>query len=168
MKNTLFLLFASIILITTDLSAKDKIRIGIYDSRIVAIFNFQSEEFQKEMRELRTEYLTAKEKKDSVLAKKLEEKGQLTQRILHDKGFGRGSVAEILEKKSEELKVLAKKENLSVIVSKWELNYSIDAELVDITLQMGELFSKDTEKIKKMMKDLTSNPPVKDAFFIED
>lgn len=110
--NKLFIcLFATLLLIGATSEASSKNRIGIYDSRIIAIWNFNNPEFQKEMSDMRAAFMKAKETNDTATVKKLEQKGPLTQRILHDKGFGRGSVAEIIEKRKEELKSVAKSEN---------------------------------------------------------
>jgi hypothetical protein len=161
-------LFATLLLIGATSNAKSKNRIGTYDSRIIAIWNFSSPEFQKEMTEMRTAFIKAKESNDTATVKILEQKGPLTQRILHDKGFGRGSVAEIIEKKQEELKLLAKSENLIAIVSKWELNYSNpDIEVVDVTVKLLEALNA-TDKIIKMYDEMKTQEPLKNAFFLED
>ncbi|MCL5992494.1 MAG: hypothetical protein M1419_10415 [Bacteroidetes bacterium] len=168
MKKVLFIMLIASLMLTSELIAKGKQRIGVYDSRVIAICWFQSNEGQKDMMSLREEYNTAQAKGDTVTAKKLSEKGQLTQRILHDKGFGRGSVAEIIEKKLNELKELAKKEKLMAICSKWELNFSSpDVELVDITMNVLDMF-KASDKVKKMVEEMKGIEPIKDAFFLED
>ncbi|MBI5325724.1 MAG: hypothetical protein HZB41_10730 [Ignavibacteriae bacterium] len=168
MKKVLLIMFITTLMLTSELIAKGKQRIGVYDSRVIAICWFQSEEGQKNMKSLMDEFKTAKSKGDTVQAKKLEEKGQLTQRILHDKGFGRGSVAEIIENKLNELKELAKKEKLMAICSKWELNFSSpDVEVVDITMNVLDMFNA-TDKVKKMVEEMKGIEPIKDAFFLED
>ena len=168
MKKSFILLFAFLILFSLPAYSSGKIRIGVYDSRMIAIANFQSEEFQKEMKDLRNEFNKAKEKKDTAMTKKLEEKGQLIQKILHDKGFGRGSVVEIIEKYPDVLKELATKEKLTAIVSKWELNYSSkDVQLVDITVKLMSAL-KYPEKVIKMYDEAKKNPPIKNAFFLDD
>lgn len=166
---TLVLAFA-ILLISgfSELSAKQ--RIGVYDSRVIAIWYYQGGdgEFSKIMQDFTSSIKKAQESKDSVLIKKLSEKAQLSQRIMHDKGFGRGSIAEIIQTKTEELKSLAKSENLLAIVSKWELNYSgSEIEVVDITAKLLDLL-KANDNIKKMLNEMKSVEPVKDAFFIND
>jgi hypothetical protein len=118
------------------------------------------------MNELMMSFKNAKETNDTNKLKQLEQKGQLLQRIAHDKGFGRGSVAEILEKKKIQLDILAKSENLIAIVSKWELNYSDpNIEVVDITLKMLDLLNA-PEKIKKMYEEFKAIPPVENAMFM--
>lgn len=168
MKKILLIMLVATLLLSSELIAKGKQRIGVYDSRAIAICWFQSEDGQKGMKSMMEEYKAAKAKGDTVQAKKLEEKGQLMQRIAHDKGFGRGSVAEYFENKLSEFKELAKKEKLMAICSKWELNFSSpDVETVDITMNVLDMF-KATDKVKKMVEEMKGIEPIKDAFFLED
>jgi len=168
MKKAVILFIITLVIFSADVFAKGKIKIGVYDSRAVALNYFRSEAFQKEMMELRAEHKKAKEKGDTVNVKKMEEKGQLTQRIAHDKGFGTGSVAEILGKFSKELIELGKKEKLIAIVSKWELNFSsADVELVDVTLKVLDVI-KAADYVKKMYMEMKGQKPVENAFFLED
>ena len=168
MKIKLILATIIVIIVSTGiLEAKQKI--GVFDSRIIAINYYNTESFQKEMQTMFAEYNTAKEKKDSAEIKKFEERGPLLQRVLHDKGFGRGSVAEIMEKKSDELKAFAKKQNLSAIVSKWELVCSSDdVEVVDITILLLTEIFKAPENLIKMYNENKDKKPIEDAFFIND
>ena len=161
------LLAAIIMLIVSSGISEAKSKIGVFDSRLIAINNFRSESFQKEMQAMFADYKKAKENKDTAEIKKLDEKGPLMQRILHDKGFGRGSVAEIMERNSTELKALAKKEKLSAIVSKWELIASgEDVEVVDITLLILKEIYKAPEDVLKMYDEMKDMKPVENAFFL--
>ena len=166
MKRRFLILLSILIASSFIIKAQEKIKIGVYDSRAIAICYFRSTEFSKEMRSLMEQRKEALKDSDSVKAKELEEKGILLQRIAHDKGFGTGSVAEILEKYKVEIEKLAKENNLVVVLSKWELNYSDpNIELVDITLQMMDLFGAD-DNLKKMYKQMKEMDPVKDAMFL--
>ncbi len=170
MKRLTIVFTCAILLISGFSKAYSKQRIGVYDSRIIAIWYFQGGdgEFTKIMKEFMASMKKAQDNKDTIEVKKLSEKAQISQRIAHDKGFGRGSVAEIVQNKQEEFRSLAKNENLIAIVSKWEVNYSTqDVELVDVTLKLLELF-KANDNIKKMIDEMKSIEPIKDAFFIED
>jgi hypothetical protein len=168
MKRYFILTICTFILLSGILLSKEKVRIGVFDSRAVAIWYFRSDANRQEMKKLMEEMKTAKEKKDSVQMKKIEAKGQLLQRIAHDKGFGRGSVAEILENYSKEITAIAETEKLSLIVSKWELNYSnSNVETVDITTSLLKAL-KAPDDVMKMLDDVNKNKPVENAFFIED
>ena len=64
--------------------------------------------------------------------------------------------------------ILAKNENLTAIVSKWELVYSgTDVELVDVTEKITGFFEPN-EKMKEMVKEVLKSEPIKDAYLIED
>jgi hypothetical protein len=165
MKRATFLLIIVLIISTISITYS-KTRIGVYDSRCIAIWYFNTEEFAGKMKDLMASLKVAKEKKDTTQIKDIEEKGPLMQRIAHDKGFGRGSVAEILEKRKTELAELAKNEKISAIVSQWEVNFSSsDIELVDVTLKLLELLEA-PDKIKQYYEDMKSQEPMKDAFLI--
>jgi hypothetical protein len=155
-------------MISSISQAVEKKRVGVYDSRCIAIWYYNSNEFNTKIKDLMDSLHKLKESKDTVHAKKLEEKGQLMQRIAHDKGFGRGSVAEILENKKDEIKSIASQENLLLIVSKWEVNYSDpEVEIVDVTLKLLDML-KAPESMKKQYEQMKSVKPIEDAFFIED
>ena len=164
-KLMLFVLIAVLCLSAINVTvAKDKI--GVYDSRMIAVWYFNTPEYQKSIKDMRDSAAAAKKNNDTEKIKYYDEIGILTQRVLHDKGFGRGSVAEILEKKKAELAELAKNEKLIAIVSKWEVNYSsTDVELVDVTLKLLELL-KAPENIKNFYDSMKVQPPVENAFFM--
>ena len=152
----------------SSMAYSQKPKIGIFDSRGVAIAYYQSGYHQQDMNKLLNEYNLAKEQGDTVQAKKLSDRVAFLQMIAHDKGFGKGTVNNILDRFTKELDELAKKENLSCIVSKWEV-YSgdIDLTFVDITEKVVSIINSN-EKVKKFLEDLKKNPPIEDAFFIED
>ena len=106
--------------------------------------------------------------KDTVKSKKLIREGQMRQAMLHEQAFGTGSVRYFLEPLKDKLALLAKNENLDLIVSKYELNYSSPNTLViDITEKVTDLLSPD-KRFKTMLPELIKNEPVKDAYLIED
>ena len=158
----------SFLLIGAISSSSAKDRIGTFDSRIIFMWYFNTPEFQKELKDMRAGYDKAKEKNDTGAIKEFETKGPLTQRVMHDKVFGRGTVAEYLEPQKEILAQIAKSEKLIAIVSKWELNYSSDdVELVDITMKLLEAL-KAPDNVKKMYDEMKNQQPIKDAIYIND
>ncbi|MFH1051538.1 MAG: hypothetical protein V1779_11500 [bacterium] len=145
-----------------------KPKIGIFDSRGVAIAYYQSQYHQEDLKKLMLEYNEAKDAGDTIKAAKLSDRVAILQMIAHDKGFGKGTVNNILDKFTKELDELAKKENLSCIVSKWEI-YSADNDIkfVDVTEKVVAIINPN-EKVKIFLEQLKNNPPIEDAFFIED
>ena len=166
MKKGILYSICALLLLSAISTASSKQRIGVYDSRAIAIWYFNTPEFRIKMQDMMKTLQKAKQDKDTAKIKDLEERGPLMQRIAHDKGFGRGSVAEIIEKQQEELKTIAKKENLIAIVSKWELNFTDpEIEIVDITLSLLDLLKAD-DNVKKYLEEMKKTPPIEDAFFI--
>lgn len=151
--------------------AQQKLRIGTYDSRAVAIAYFNSaygKQMQEIMMKLQQDNAKAIAEKDSIKTKKLNREGQLRQAFLHEQGFGTGSVNNLLTNIKEKLDKFAQDEKLNAIVSKWELNYSdINVEIVDVTEQVANLFEPN-KKFKDILKELLKNEPIKDAYLLND
>jgi hypothetical protein len=145
-----------------------KLRIGIFDSRAIAIVYGRSDVFRNQIKSMRAELQAAKENRDSVKIKILNQKGRLQQRIMHDRGFGTGSVTSILEIVKDSIPQIARNFILSAIVSKWELLApGNEIETVDITIPLAKLFNPD-EKTLDMIKEINKSKPIENAFFIED
>lgn len=149
-------------------SAQTKQRIGIFDSRSVAIVYANSKFYKSPYPEIKKRMDAAKEKNDTKEIAKIEYEAKLHQAILHDQGFGKGSVNTITDSYRDKIAEIAKAENLSAIVSKWEVVYSNpDIELIDVTEKIAAFFEP-SDKIKEMIKEVPQHEPVEDAFFIDD
>ena len=146
---------------------QDKIRIGTYDSRAVAVAYFNSpygKQLMELMGNLQKKNREALEAKDTLELKKLNREGELRQALMHEQGFGTGSVKDLLAAIKDKIGILAKNENLDIIVSKYELNYSGSNSIVlDITEKLTNLFEPN-KRFKAMLPDLLKTEPVKDAF----
>lgn len=141
-------------------TAKAKVKIGVYDSRGVAIAYGRSAEFQDRMTKLRSDYEEAKAKKDDKRTKELEQQGQWTQVRLHQQGFSTAGVHDILAQVADALPGVAREAGVVLIVSKWEMPYADPSiETVDVTLPLMKLFKPD-EQTLKILDDLKSHPPV--------
>ncbi|MFZ1290578.1 MAG: hypothetical protein WAR79_10835 [Melioribacteraceae bacterium] len=137
-----------------------KLRIGTFDSRCIAIAYARSPEFMKEMDDMRTKHVKAKEEGNKELIAELEQLGPTRQVLMHQQGFSNGSIINILEKIKEKFPELAKKNNLKLIVSKWEVMFTDESlELVDITDQLTALFNPD-EATKKIIDNIKAMEPV--------
>lgn len=151
-------------------NAQTKVRIGVFDSRAVAIVFYQSKfsNVKENFGALHTKMKEAKEKDDKDAIKKIEREATLRQAMMHQQGFGNGSINGITETVKDKMAELAKTENLSAIVSKWELVFSgADIELVDVTAQVVDFFEPD-EKMKEIIKEVKQSEPIKDAYLIDD
>ena len=141
-------------------SQTNKLRVGVYDSRAIAIAYGNSAAFKESMKPIRAEYEKAKAAKDEKRMKEIDAQMKLQQRRLHEQGFSSGSVAGFMAKIKDSLPGVAKKAGVQVIVSKWELNYqSPDVEVVEVTDELVALFHP-SEKVLGWLKDLKNHPPL--------
>lgn len=148
-------------------TASSKQKIGVYDSRIVAIWYFNTQEFKESNSKKMQEYQEAKKNNDTNKMNELKDYFPLLQRVLHDKGFGRGSVATIMEKRKADIDAFAEAEKLTALVSMWELNYlAKGAEKVDVTLKLLKAL-KAGDNIIIMYDEMKNQAPVDDAFFMD-
>lgn len=145
-------------------------RIGVFDSRAVAVafYNSKFSDTQQIFQSLGSQMQEAKSKDDKEAISELEREATLRQAMMHEQGFGKGSINNISETVKDKMTQLAKDENLSAIVSKWELVFSgKDVELIDITEKIVEFFEPN-DQIKTMVKEIMQSEPIKDAYLIED
>ena len=122
-------------------SKEATLRIGVYDSRAIAVAYGNSAEFRKSLDAVKADYQNAKEAKDDKRVKEIETQMKAQQRRAHEQGFSTGSVATIMAKIKDFLPGMAKKAGVDVIVSKWEVNYqSPGIKVVDVTDDLVALF----------------------------
>ncbi len=144
----------------TAQSQTNQLRIGVYDSRAVAIAYANSAEFQQSLKSVRTEYNKARDEKNDQQMKAIEARMKLSQRRAHEQGFSTGSVAGILAIIKDSLPAVAKQAGVQMIVSKWELNYQTPAvEVVDVTDDLVALFHP-SEKVSGWVKGLKQRAPI--------
>jgi Skp family chaperone for outer membrane proteins len=136
------------------------VKIGIYDSRAVAIAYSNSDAFQKDIGNLMTQYKKAKEENNTKLVEALEKEGQFQQQLLHEQTFSIGTVSNIIDKIKDKLQEIAKNTGVSLIISKWEISYKDPSfEYIDVTPQIVDLFSPSKQTLK-WIKDLQQQTPI--------
>jgi hypothetical protein len=122
-------------------SKDNTLRIGVYDSRAIAVAWGNSAEFQKTMESVTADYKKAKAAKDDKRVKEIDTQMKAKQRRAHEQGFSTGSVANIMANIKDSLPAVAKKAGVDVIVSKWEVNYqSPEIKVVEVTDDLVALF----------------------------
>ncbi len=116
---------------------QEKHRIGVYDSRAIAIawassaYNTVSDKM-KEME-------TAKKAGDKQKVTELEAWGVAHQRMLHFQGFGRVPVGELLKPVEDKLAALIAEKKLLAITMQCDA-LGVNTETVDITLDLVRLY----------------------------
>jgi len=143
-------------------------RVGVFDSRAVAIACANSPSFNKIPAMLSERMKAAKDKGDKKEIAVIEREGMLHQVMMHEQGFGKGSVIGMIALIKDSIAALAVRENVTLVVSKWEVVYSAkNVELVDLTEKVTEFFQPN-EKVKAWLKELPKHEPIKDAYLIQD
>jgi hypothetical protein len=141
-------------------AAKLPMKIGVYDSRGVAIAYARSPEFRESMVKLRADYDRARAEGDSALLKKLGQEGPWTQVRLHQRGFSTAGAGDLLGKVADALPGVAREAGVVLIVSKWEMPYQdASVEVVDVTLPIAKLFKAD-EQTLKILGELKDQQPI--------
>jgi hypothetical protein len=141
-------------------SAQAPLRIGVFDSRAVALAWARSPEVSTYFSQLRADYEQARQANDAKRMKELDQEAQWQQIRLHQMGFSTGPVGAVLEKVKDKLPGIARQERVVMIVSRWELPYADPAiEQVDVTLALVKLFNPD-EQTLKMIGEMKNQPPI--------
>jgi hypothetical protein len=96
------------------------VRIGVYDSRALAIAWAGTPSFNEWMAPLLAAAAKAKEAGDAKRLKELEAEGEARQQRLHLQGFSTAPVDEILEPLKDSLPGIQQQAGVSALVSKWD------------------------------------------------
>ncbi|MGD1979109.1 MAG: hypothetical protein PVJ98_06945 [Akkermansiaceae bacterium] len=141
-------------------------RIGIYDSRAIAVAFVGSKVYQatagKKLAEMMADYKTAGAAGDQKRMEELKATGAAQQALLHRQGFSTAPVDNILAHIKGQLPAIRKKANVSTLVSKWDkkvLAKHQSAERIDVTMDLIEAF-KPNEKQKKRAIEIQKRDPV--------
>jgi hypothetical protein len=164
------LLITSLTLVHTvsaeDTDAKEIKRIGVYDSRAIAVAFVGSEFYKatagKEMAEKMAEYKKAESEGDQEKLAELKAWGEAQQALLHKQGFSTAPVDDILEHIAGQLPRIKKEADVELLVSKWDketLTEHKSAEQIDVTMRLIEAF-KPNEKQKKSAIEIQKHDPV--------
>jgi hypothetical protein len=111
-----------------------KLRVGVFDSRALAIAYAGSKQHQAHVEQLLRQRNQAETAGDKAKLQQLEFEGQAGQDLLHEQGFSIAPVNNILDTIQDQLPAIAKEARVAMIVSKWEVTYQdTSVELVDVT-----------------------------------
>ncbi|MFZ4562580.1 MAG: hypothetical protein ACOYNU_04295 [Bacteroidales bacterium] len=151
------------LLIPCSMMAQKKspvIKIGTYDSRIITFAWSRSDYFKERMAKMGQQGDSANKAHDSARIKDLGVQAMSYQHLLHQMVFSNGSAGIIMQIIKDKLPELSRTTGVSVILSKWELNYNDPSfEIIDLTSQVAALFQP-KENIDKMAADISAQAPV--------
>ena len=124
--------------------AKTKERIGVYDSRAIAVAYAGSKAFNAWMSALMAEYSRAKAAGDQKRVAELKAEGAERQKLMHKQGFSTAPVHNILKHIKDRLPAIKQRAGVGVLVSKWDKDTLAKhpcAELVDVTMELVDAFN---------------------------
>jgi hypothetical protein len=139
-----------------------KIRIGTYDSRAVAVAYAGSEHFSNWLKNLKADHARAKANGDTVLAARLEATGADRQKRMHRQAFSTASVDDIMEEIQEKLPAIRAEAGVDVLVSKWDKETLRDypnAQEVDVTMALIDALAP-TDRQRKYAIDIQKKNPI--------
>ncbi len=137
-----------------------QVRLGTFDSRVVAIAFYRSEMFQESLAEVRAAHEKASAAGDSETTAALEQDMRAKQEHIHRQGFSTAPVDEIIARIEAQLPRIAQEAGVDVIVSKWKLAYrSSSAQVTDVSMRLAAEFKPD-EATRKILLQIPSTQPV--------
>ena len=145
---------------------KSVTRIGVYDSRSIAIGFVGSEVYRatagRELEAKVAELQKAKADGNEADIAKLQAWGQAGQARAHRQAFSTAPVDNILEHIKDQLPAFLKRTNVDLLVSKWDKNTLAkhqSVEQVDVTMELVDVF-KPNQKQREMAEEIRSHKPI--------
>jgi hypothetical protein len=139
---------------------KQLLRVGVYDSRGIAIAYANSDHWGKILKEKQAALEKAKKEGDTGKVKEIEAWVPAQQVQAHLMGFGTAPVHERFECVKGKIPQVAKAAGVDVILSKWEFDYmASDADVVDVTMELAKLFEP-KEKAYKWIEQMKDKKPI--------
>ena len=144
-----------------DGAPKIRERIGVYDSRSIAIAFVRSPAHERELQQLITEHRKAKEAGELDKVAELEAEGKAQQKKAHQQAFSTEPVDDLLLHITNALPEIQKAAGVTVLISKWDeagLRKHAGAEKVDVTLQLVDAFQPNARQRKSAIEIQARKP----------
>lgn len=142
--------------------SKAKERIGIYDSRAVAVAFAGSLVHEKQLRQLMAEHKKAKEAGELETVARLEAEAKARQMKAHKQAFGTAPVDDILAHITNVLPEIQRTADVTAILSKWDktgLKTHPGAEKVDVTMMLVDAFEPN-ERQRESAIEIQKHKPI--------
>ncbi len=161
--GALVTLFATVSACTTCHAPQEAAeRIGIYDSRAIAVAYCGSAFHEARLKAVRDEMEQARQAGDKKKMAQLENTMREGQRQMHLQGFGTAPVDEILSLIADQTVALKQAKDINALVSKWdkrELAKHSRAAQIDVTSDLVDLFHP-SEKQRKSAMAIQETKPI--------
>jgi hypothetical protein len=145
---------------TPPSAAAQRVRVGVYDSRMVALAYYNSDEHRRLTRDLMAQLKAAKAANDTAKIADLEFRGPALQNLMHYQVFSTASIPNVMEKLAPELPGIAAEARVSVIVSKWDVAFhGSGVEYVDVTDALAARFNPN-ERVRQWIAEGRTKQPL--------
>jgi len=137
-------------------------RVGIYDSRSIAVAFAGSAAQEQELRELKAAHQKARTADDRKEMARLEAEGKAMQQKAHQQAFSTAPVDDLLAHITNALPDIQKAARVTALISKWdqaELKKHPGAETVDVTVPLIDAFHPN-ERQRKHALDIQKQKPI--------
>jgi hypothetical protein len=139
---------------------EQQIRVGVFDSRMVALAYYNSDEHRRFMQDLMSQLEAAKAANDTAKIADLEFRGPALQNLMHYQVFSNASIPNVMEKLAPEMSKIAADARVSLIVSKWDLVFhDPSVEYVDVTDALVARFNPN-ERVRKWVAEGKAKEPM--------
>ena len=145
-----------------------KVRVGVYDSRAIAVAYAPSAFNRRELESKSADMKAAEASKDNKKVKELKAWGQARQVRMHMQGFANAPVDDLLAHVKSRLPAVAAARGVSLITA--STDYVADSvEVVDVTDDLVKLFEPSEKTLKTVRELRKARPiPIEQAAGIED
>jgi hypothetical protein len=141
-------------------SAAPTVRIGVFDSRMVALAYYNSDEHRRFMQDLMAQLKAAKAANDTAKIADLEFRGPALQSLMHYQVFSNASIPNVMDRLAPDLPKVAAEARVPVIVSKWDVAFhDPNVEYVDVTDALVARFNP-SEQVQKWIADGKTKAPI--------
>jgi len=141
-------------------------RVGVYDSRSVALACGRSTQFNQVAQKLCAEYEKAKTAGDTKRLAELNKEGEGRQDRMHRQVFGDAPIEDILETIKPDLAAIQRQAGVQDIVARGRQDRTV--ETVDVTTQIVALFHPTSQTLQGI-EELKTHPPLPaDQFPLND
>lgn len=135
-------------------------RIGVYDSRAVALSYLRSRLHAERLDALLMDAEMAKRRDDKARVEALEAQGKARQHLAHMQVFGNAPIPDILKDLEATLAAEAEKHRLALIVRDVDIAWRVDSlDVIDITEALVARFEPSAET-RKIIKEMAAHPPL--------
>jgi hypothetical protein len=135
--------------------AETRQRIGVYDSRAIAVAYVGSTYQQAKMNELKAQLAKAKEAGDAKEVARLETEGKAWQTKLNQQGFGKAPVDDLLVPIASKLPKIEEAAKVTRLISKWDqarLTKYATFDQVDVTTLLVDAFHPNEAQRKRALE----------------